>query len=409
MAAVNDAFTIVPLEFDIFIGMDVDKKSVAITCYDHRQKLSSEKMPNQAEPIIGYTQRHFPGQRVAFTYEAGPTGYGLYDRLTESGYKCLVVTPSTVPSAPNRRVKTNRLDSEKLAKALRGGEITGIRVPSTKYREMRHLIHLHDVVTRQGTQCKCRIKAALLLEGIPYPNQTQSDHWSNNTLRRLETLACAAALRFKLDLLLENLRFHRQQLLKITKTLRHYCRNDPDLSESLEYLVSIPGIGWTIGTHLIARIGDWRNLKNVRELAGFLGLTPCESSTGDDVNKGNITRSGDSRLRNMLIEGAWSAVQWDPEMKEFYQRILARHPHDRAARKAIVAVARKMTTRIYRVLKDRRLYVPRSEGTLDNHRASDRKRRPLAPKDASTLCRTRTYVLKRGNNLSRVLAGSFQR
>ena len=172
--------------------------------------------------------------------------------------------------------------------------------------------------------------------------------------------------------------------------------------------MSIPGIGWTIASHLIARIGDWRYLCNVREIAGFLGLTPCENSTGDKVKKGNITRSGDAYLRNMLIEGSWSAVAHDPEMKEFYTRVYNSHPSDRAARKAIVAVARKMTTRIFRVLKDRRLYIA-SEIYKINHRPSNRKRRLMVPKDASTLRRTRKYVLRRDINNSPVFAGSFAR
>ena len=210
--------------------------------------------------------------------------------------------------------------------------------------------------------CKCRIKALLLVEGIPYPNATTNDHWSNNTVKKIETMSCEPAIRFKLDALLENLRFQRQQILRVKKELRRLCKEDCDFADSAKYLKSIPGIGWTITVHLLARIGDWRNLKNVRELAGFIGLTPCEKSTGDDINKGNITRSGDSRLRNMLIEGAWAAIRKDPEMEEFYHRIYSRHPRDRAARKAIVAVARKMTTRIYRVLKDRRKCVFRYVG-----------------------------------------------
>lgn len=408
MTATDSSFTIVPLEYDVFIGMDVDKRSVAITVYNHEKKVRSLKMPNRAEKVINYARKHFSDKRVAFAYEVGPTGYGLYDKLTEAGYRCLVVSSSSVPTPSRSRVKTNRIDSDYLAKALRGGELKGVRVPSTKYRQLRHLIHLYNTVAKQSRNCKCRIKALFLLEGMPYPNMSKNDHWSNNTIKRLETMECDAPIRFKLDVLLENLRFFRQQILRVKKEIRRYCRSDRDLAESLRYLISIPGIGWTIGPHLMARIGDWRNLKNVRELGGFIGLTPCEKSTGEDVNKGNITRAGDSRLRNMLIEGAWSAVAKDPEMKEFFHRIYDRHPHDRAARKAIVAVARKMTTRIYRVLKDRRLYIPAEKYKINNG-PSNKKRRPTAPKDASTLRRTRKYVLKRDTKYSPVFAGSFSR
>ena len=408
MTASRSSFEIVPLEYDIFVGMDVDKRSVAVTVYDHEKKVDCFKTSNNTGKIINYARKHFPDKRVAFAYEVGPTGYGLYDQLTEAGYRCLVVSASSVPTPSRSRVKTNRLDSKRISKALRGGNLKGVRVPSTKYRHLRHLMHLYNTVSKQSRNYKCRIKALFLLEGIPYPNMSKTDHWSNNTIKRLETLELEVPLRFKLDILLEDLRHFRQQILRVKKEIRRYCRSDQDLGDSIRYLMSIPGIGWTIAPHLLARIGDWRNLKNVRELGDFIGLTPCEHSTGDDVKKGNITRAGDSRLRNMLIEGAWSAAAKDPEMREFYQRIYARHPPDRAARKAIVAVARKMTTRIYRVLKDRRLYIPAEKYNI-NHRPSNKKRRLSAPQDASTLRRTRKYVLKRDTKLSPVFAGSSAR
>jgi len=409
MAISKNLFTIAPLEYDIFFGLDVDKKSAAITILDHEQKLKSLTVPNNAEMLINYTKKHFSGKRVAFAYEAGPTGYGLYDRLTQAGYTCLVVTPSMVPTPAGSRVKTNRIDSMRLATSLRGGQLNGIRVPSRKYRDLRHLTQLYKTTTMQSRNYKCRIKAMLLMEGISFPNTSKSDHWSNATIKRLETMDCAPTIRFKLDVLLGNLRFYREQLLKVKSALRSFCNNDPDLADSVRLLLSLPGIGWIITTVLLARIGDWRNLKNVRELAGFIGLTPCEKSTGEDVNKGNITRSGDSYLRNILIEGAWSAINKDPELAEFYQRVYERHPRDRAARKAIVAVARKLTTRIYAVLTQRRVYTSRYGEYNISEKTSNKKKRLNAPKDDSALRRTRKYVLKRGEIFSPVLTGSTAR
>ena len=386
--ASRDIWSIVPLEYDVFIGMDVDKRSVALTSLEHKQQIDSIKMPNKADVVINYAKKKFPGKRIVFTYEAGPTGFGLYDKLTEAGYKCLLTNPASVPMASNSRVKTNRVDSVKLATTLRGGELKRIRVPTCRYRQLRHIVKLYNITVKYRTASKQQIKALLLLEGIAYPNTTRFDHWSNNTINRLEALECNEAVRFKLDMLIADLRFHREQLLKINRKLRLFCKNDNELADSMRYLTSIPGIGKTIAVHLIARIGDWRNLKNVRELGGFIGLTPCENSTGDKINRGNITRLGDKRLRNMLIEGAWTAVFRDSEMSEFYHRICSRHPKDRASRKAVVAVARKMTTRIYRVLKDRREYIIRDIKSKSENIEFNKKRRLNAPEDASTLRRT---------------------
>jgi len=341
----------------MFAGLDVDKRSIAATFVDHGNLIKSVKMPYDGGNLLSYTKKHFANKRVAFVYEAGPTGYGLYDQLNASGQKCLVASPAMIPVKPGNRVKTNRLDSKKLAESLRGAQIKGIRVPKGAYRELRHLTQLRNSYIKQIKATKCRIKALMLFEGISFPKAPAGSQWSKKVIKRLAELECSPSVRFKLDLLLESLEFNQEQALKSQKEVRKLCNEDADISDSIRYLMSIPGIGWIIASNALARIGDWRELKNVRELGAFFGLTPQEDSTGERSNKGPITRSGDPNLRAMLIEGAWSAIRKDAELAEFYKRIYRRHPKDRAARIAITAVARKLTSRMYCVLKERRLYV----------------------------------------------------
>jgi transposase len=122
----------IPRDNDVFGGLDVDKKSIAATFTDHGTMRKSLKLPYSATQLLNYTRKHFPGQRVAFVYEAGPTGFGLYDELTAASHPCLVVSPSMVPTAPGQRVKTNRLDSRKLSEGLRGGQLRSIHVPAER-------------------------------------------------------------------------------------------------------------------------------------------------------------------------------------------------------------------------------------------------------------------------------------
>jgi transposase len=349
---------LIPRDYELFSGLDVDKGSIAMTFADHNGLLRSLRLPYSSEHLLNYVRKHFPQQRVAFVYEAGPTGFGLYDEITAAGHPCLVVAPSMVPTAPGQRVKTNRLDSKKLALALRGGELHSIHVPSPVYRELRHLVQLRDTHVRQLTATKCRIKSLLLYEGTAFPGA--GNRWSAQVLRELLALPCSESVRFKLDLLIGTLHFHFNSAAMVQKQIRHFCQNDPELRQCISLLTSIPGIGWIVAAHLVARLGDWREIDNVRSIAGFLGLVSSEHSTGDKDNRGAITRAGDSRLRNKLIQSAWITIGKDPELRAFYRRIYQRHPKKVAARKAIVAVARKLTTRIYAVLKEQRPFVLRS-------------------------------------------------
>jgi len=350
----------IPRDYDVFAGLDVDHHSIAATFTDHDRLMQSLRLPYSAEQLLNYVRKHFSGQRLAFAYEAGPTGFGLYDELVAEQHTCLVVAPPMVPTAPGNRVKTNRLDSRKLSTSLRGGELRSIHVPSPKYRELRHLVQLRDTQVQQLTATKCRIKALLLYEGIEFPSDDGKEkQWSARVLDELLALPCSESVRFKLDQLIGALHFHFNGAAAAQKQIRHFCKNDAELRQSIAWLKSLPGIGEIVATHLVARLGDPSLITNVRQIAGFLGLVSSEHSTGDQQNRGEITRAGDSRLRNKLIQSAWVTIRKDPELREFYQRVYQRHPRKVAARKAIVAVARKLTTRIHAVLKEQRPFVLR--------------------------------------------------
>jgi transposase len=353
---------IISRDYDIFIGLDVDKKKMAVTCRDHYSLQRSLSMPHNASQLLNYTRKHFPGQRLAFVYEAGPTGFGLYDELTAAQYSCLVVSPSMVPEAPRNKVKTNRLDSKKLAEGLRGGQLRGIHVPPPIYRELRHLVQLRDTQVGQLKATKCRIKALLLYEGMAFP--AANGKWSGQVLRELEVIPCNASVRFKLDRLIDTLQFHFETAAQVQKEIRRLSHQEPELKNSIAYLSSLPGVGTITATHAVARLGDYRQIENVRQIAGFLGLVSKEHSTGEKVKRGEITRIGDARLRNKLIQCAWTAIRKDPELRAFYRQVYERQPKAVAARKAIVAVARKLTTRMYAVLKAQRPFVIRTDSSV---------------------------------------------
>jgi transposase len=348
--------TFIPLDYEVFAGLDVDKRSISVTFTDHQGFLKSLRLPYSVEHLLSHVRKHFPDQKVAFAYEAGPTGYGLYDGLVAQAYRCLIASPSMIPKAPGQRVKTNRLDSRGLAETLRGGQLKSIHVPSAVYRELRHLTQLRDTFVSEMAAMKQRIKSLLLLEGSEFPPAPAGSQWSVLVKDKLRTLPCSTTVRLKLDQLLDSLAFNEQQVVKTTKEIRRFCQHEPELLQCIKYLRTLPGIGWIVASQLVARIGDWRELRNIRQLGGFLGLVPTEHSTGDRTERGSITHTGDPRLRSKLIQAAWSAIRQDGELREFFRSVCQTHPRPLAARVAIVAVARKLSVRIAVVLMNQRAY-----------------------------------------------------
>lgn len=345
-----------PRDYDVFVGIDVDKKKLVVTILDHSHTHKTLTLPYSAEQLLRTVKSRFGNARAIFAYEAGPTGYGLYDRLTQEGHRCLVVSPAMIPRPSNERVKTNRLDSLKIAENLRGGQLKTIHVPSLPYRHLRYLVQLRDVAVQQVKANKCRVKALLLMEGIAFPALAADVQWTRAVVSRLKELPCDPPVRFKLDRLLAALDFARSQVLETQREIRRFCEHDNELHRCIDYLKSVPGIGSITASHFLSRVGDWRLLGNVRQVASFVGLVTCENSTGDRIRRGSLTSLGDPRLRNKLVQAAWVAIREDAEMREFYRRVFRKNPRDYAACKAIVAVARKLTTRLHAVLKQQKSY-----------------------------------------------------
>lgn len=353
--------TFIPREYDVFAGLDVDKRSISVTFTDHQGFLKSLRMPYSAEYLVNHVRKHFADKKVAFAYEAGPTGYGLYDGIVAQAYPCLIAAPSMIPKAPGQRVKTNRLDSRALSENLRGGQLKSIHVPSPLYRELRHLTQLRDTFVSEMVGMKQRIKSLLLMEGMEFPPAPAGSQWSFMVKNKLRKLPCSSTVRFKLDQWLDSLEFNEKQVLKTTREIRRFCQNDPELSQCIKYMMSVSGIGWIVASQLLARIGDWRELKNVRQLAGFLGLVPTEHSTGERTDRGSITRTGDERLRSKMVQASWSAIRKDGELRDFFCSVCRKHPRQQGPRVAIVAVARKLSVRISVVLMKQRPYVVREK------------------------------------------------
>src|SRR5258707_15371198 len=69
--------TFIPRDYEVFAGLDVDKKSISVTFTDHQGLLKSMRMPYSVDHLVNHVRKHYGDKKVAFAYEAGPTGYGL--------------------------------------------------------------------------------------------------------------------------------------------------------------------------------------------------------------------------------------------------------------------------------------------------------------------------------------------
>jgi transposase len=237
------------------------------------------------------------------------------------------------------------------------GKLKSIRVPQGPYRELRDLVKIRNQYATDRKKSKQRIKAYLLYSNLYTALKDPDSNWSSKYINDLKQIECSFAEGQRLSMLIEDLEYARKKLLLVQRTLRSFCRENDEINQYIQYLRSIPGIGFIIAVTLLGNIGNPINLQNPRELASFAGLTPKENSTGDSVNRGSISQMGDKTLRFLLVEASWVAIRKDTQLSQFYHRIRRKNNPKIASKIAITAVARKLTQIIYRVLKDKREYI----------------------------------------------------
>ncbi len=146
--------------------------------------------------------------------------------------------------------------------------------------------------------------------------------------------------------------FQLAQIEKQTNLLKELSKSD-GYGDRVEILTSTPGIGWISALELLLELQDVARFRNADQLAAYVGLTPSQYSSGENLRFGHITRQGKSSLRGLLVEAAWRVIKKDGGMREKYDRIKTRA----GAKRAIVAIARMLIIRLRRILIHKEPYV----------------------------------------------------
>jgi len=69
--------------------------------------------------------------------------------------------------------------------------------------------------------------------------------------------------------------------------------------------MSMRGVKMIVAVTVVSELGDLSRFDNPKQLMSFLGLTPCEYSSGSRQTRGRITKTGNGHVRRILIEAAW--------------------------------------------------------------------------------------------------------
>jgi transposase len=339
---------------EIYVGMDVHKKSWSISIFTEEFEHKTFTQPPEVGTLVNYLKRNFPGAAYKSVYEAGYCGFWIHDRLQEHGVQCLVVNPADVPTKDKERTKkTDRVDCRKLARSLRNGEIEGIYVPSRPKVEDRGLVRTRHSMVKKQTRCKNQIKSILQFYGIQIPEELANGHWSKRFIAWIEAVRMERASgNFALKVHLEELNNMRKIIADITRGIR-ILANSAEYRQNVRLLKTVPGISTLTAMTLLTELYEISRFKNLDKLCSYVGLIPDTNSSGETDRKTGITNRRNAPLRGILIESSWVAVRKDPALLMTFTTLCKKMPKTNA----IVRIARKLLSRIRHVLKNQQEYV----------------------------------------------------
>jgi transposase len=293
-------------KFSKYVGLDVHKETIAVSVAEAnggevRYLGEIANTPEAVEKVIRQLRKN--GATLSFCYEAGPCGYGLHRQLTDLGWDCQVVAPSLIPKKAGDRVKTDRRDSISLARLHRAGELTAVCVPDGQQEALRDLTRAREDMKHLQRQAKQRLLAFLLRHGKRYDGKS---NWTQAHFRWLEKV------KFEQPVQQIVMQEYVDTVIACGKRVAGLEGQIEQAAQAsrvwpvIEALMALRGVSLLAAVTVVAEIGDLKRFANAPQLMAYLGLVPSEYSSGGSTRRGGITKTGNSHVRRVLVEAAWT-------------------------------------------------------------------------------------------------------
>ena len=293
-------------QFIKYVGLDTHKDTIAVALADAaggKPRFYGE-IANTPAALSKLMKDVSPnGEVISYCYEAGPCGYGIYRQIRGSGHDCSVVAPSLIPTKPGDRVKTDRRDSENLARLHRAGELTPVWVPDQEQEAMRDLTRAREDMKHLERHARQRLCAFLLRHGQRYDGGKSK--WTQAYWRWLERIKFSHRVQHTVfQEYIDSVKQQQQRVADLERAM-HEALDDWSLTPVVEGLMALRGCRLITAMTVVAELGDITRFDSPRQLMKYLGLVPSESSSGPKTRRGGVTKTGNGHVRRVLVEAAW--------------------------------------------------------------------------------------------------------
>ena len=352
-----------------------------------------------ADSLMSFIFNNIGNSSCIFGMEAtGHYWYPIYSFLKARGYTIYVINPIQSDSLRKmyiRQTKNDSIDSFLIAEVIRFGQFTTTSMADENILAMRQLCRYRDSVISSRTEIKLRISTIMeqifpeyekqfsslwlstsmgILEKYLTPENIENapidelfeiikDKSHNKlTMKKAISIREAAADTFGIKIAQDAFSFQLKQLIDRMNFLDKQIEAlDIEIMKYYEqfdcYLHTIPGIGMIATATILAEIGDIHRFKSSSALVAFAGIDPTVRQSGEfNSTHNHMSKRGSPYLRHAIFLAATTCSFHNSPLNAYYKKKRDQGKHHLTATRA---VARKLTTVIYAVLRDSKPYEPK--------------------------------------------------
>jgi transposase len=328
----------------IYIGMDVSSKSFVIHGIDSRKRVvCREEIAPCKGSLLGLLERLGKEPKLV-VFEAGNQLKWIAQALKKvDGVEIHVVHPNELKWISQSSGKTDKVDARKMAELARGDLLPRkVHIVEGQVRQLREMLSGREVLQSKRVALVNGIRAMMLQEGVSLPEKFFARlDWQE----RLEKARVSETTRKIISAYMHGICGLQAAEDELTEQIMAIK------DDRLKQLESIPGIGSLSSRVLLGALDNAERFENKKSAAKYGALTPTVRQSGNVSHHGHICRDGRHEIRKVLLQCAHTVARMKRyearPLKEFFERIQKR----RGKKIAVVALARKLLTIAYGVLK----------------------------------------------------------
>lgn len=285
----------------------------------------------------------YPDAEIAMEACSGSNYWGR--ELKGRGFKVYLIPPQHVKPFVKGN-KNDRNDAFAITEAARRPNMRFVEPRTLAQTDMLQLHRLLDRKIRARTTLINQIRGFLQEYGIVLSQGKERLFAALPELLEDAENGLTGAARTLVAAMLEEWRHSNHSI----QGLERQIRDQANTNEAAKRLTGIKGVAEKTATALVAYAGNGSAYESGRHFSANLGLVPKERSSGGKQQLGGITRRGNSYIRRLLVQGAWSVLRYadrsDDRLSRWAKSVMER----RGKHKAVMAIANKLARIIWSML-----------------------------------------------------------